>query len=68
MSNHRSKSQTDNQAFSRRNVLLAGITLAAAFALASSAATEVAQAQQRPTTAPSSRPPNILVIWGDDIG
>jgi arylsulfatase A-like enzyme len=68
MSNHRSKSQMGNQAFSRRNVLLAGITLAAAFALASPAATEVAQAQQQPTTAPSGRPPNILVIWGDDIG
>jgi arylsulfatase A-like enzyme len=49
---------------SRRNVLLAGSTLAAASTLGS--LIRVAQAQQPP--APSGRPPNMLVIFGDDIG
>jgi arylsulfatase A-like enzyme len=49
---------------SRRNVLLAGSTLAAASTLGSLIG--VAQAQQPP--APSGRPPNMLVIFGDDIG
>ena len=49
----------------RRNILLAGTTLAAASALGSAAATvetTVAQAQS------SGKQPNILVIMGDDIG
>src|SRR5262249_61485517 len=46
----------------RRNILLAGTTLAAASALQTSV--QIAQAQQ----APSGRKPNILVIFGDDIG
>jgi arylsulfatase A-like enzyme len=51
---------------SRRNILLASTTLAAASAMGTSAAvqTAVAQAQQ---AAPSGKP-NILVIMGDDIG
>jgi arylsulfatase A-like enzyme len=57
-----SKRNTPN----RRNILLGGTTLAAASAIASGNLVRVAQAQQ-PTT-PSGRPPNILVIWGDDIG
>src|ERR1700719_3050732 len=50
---------------SRRNILLAGSTLAAASALGSAAATvqaTVAHAQS------SGKQPNILVIMGDDIG
>jgi arylsulfatase len=47
----------------RRNMLLAGTTLAAASALGS-AAIEEAQAQP----APSGQQPNIIVIMGDDIG
>ncbi|HEY1747788.1 MAG TPA: arylsulfatase [Xanthobacteraceae bacterium] len=50
---------------SRRNILLASTTLAAASALGSAAATvqtTVAQAQS------SGKQPNILVIMGDDIG
>jgi arylsulfatase A-like enzyme len=57
----------DNSAFSRRNILLAGTSLAAATAINTVDRTQVAQAQQR-SAAPSGRKPNILVIWGDDIG
>ena len=53
---------------SRRNILLAGTTMAAASALAASAPVQTAQAQQRPAPAPSGRKPNILFIMGDDIG
>ena len=53
---------------SRRNILLAGTTMAAASALAASAPVQIAQAQQRPAPAPSGRKPNILFIMGDDIG
>ena len=50
----------------RRNVLFAGTTLAAASAMGSAAPFQTAQAQAQP--APPGRPPNILVIFGDDIG
>src|SRR5690242_18612491 len=54
---------------SRRNILLAGTTLAAASALAASAPVQTAQAQQRPAVpAQPGRRPNILFIMGDDIG
>jgi arylsulfatase len=53
---------------SRRNILLGGTTLAAASALAASAPKTAQAQQQRPTTAPSGQRPNILVIFGDDIG
>src|SRR5262249_11750556 len=49
----------------RRSILLGGTTLAAS-ALAAAAPVAVAQAQPQP--APSGQRPNILVIWGDDIG
>jgi arylsulfatase A-like enzyme len=51
---------------SRRNILLGGTTLAVTSAMGSSAHVRMAQAQQQP--APSGRGPNILVIFGDDIG
>ncbi len=54
------------QSVSRRNILLAGTTLAAASALGSTTSIQTAQAQ--PAPAPSGGKPNILVIWGDDIG
>ncbi|HTL63577.1 MAG TPA: arylsulfatase [Pseudolabrys sp.] len=54
---------------SRRNILLAGTTMAAASALAASAPVQTAQAQQqRPAAILSGQRPNILVIFGDDIG
>src|SRR4051794_1759367 len=49
----------------RRSILLGGTTLAAASALVTGAPIKVAQAQQ---PGPSGRRPNILVIFGDDIG
>ncbi len=56
------KSNLKKSALNRRNVLLGGTTLAAASAIP----IQVAQAQQQ--TAPSGKPPNILVIMGDDVG
>ncbi|QIO33538.1 arylsulfatase [Bradyrhizobium sp. 1(2017)] len=55
----------------RRNILLAGTAVATA-ALSTSALVSTAQAQQSPQPAtpatPSRGKPNILVIFGDDIG
>jgi len=64
-----SKSSNDS-ALSRRNILLAGTSLAAATAINAVDRIQVAQAQQPPQqpSAPSGRKPNILVIFGDDIG
>src|ERR1700730_1710124 len=50
----------------RRNVLFAGTTLAAASAMGPTAPFQTAPAQAQP--APPGRPPNILVVFGDDIG
>ncbi|MGH6917696.1 MAG: arylsulfatase, partial [Geminicoccaceae bacterium] len=52
---------------SRRNLLLSGTTLAAASALGSVAPVRTARAQQR-QPAPGGGRPNILVIFGDDVG
>jgi arylsulfatase len=51
----------------RRSMLLGSTTLAAASAMGSATPIQVAQAQQQPS-APAGRRPNILVIWGDDVG
>src|SRR5215468_3985660 len=56
---HNESNSTDH-AVSRRNLLLAGTTLAAASAVGSAAAIKTAQAQQEK--------PNIVFIMGDDIG
>ena len=57
----------NNGALNRRNMLLGSTTLAAASAFSTSNPVHVAQAQQQ-LAAPSGRKPNILVIFGDDIG
>jgi arylsulfatase A-like enzyme len=53
---------------SRCNLLLGGSTLAAASTMSAGPTTRVAQAQQPPVSAPGRQLPNILVIFGDDIG
>ena len=59
--------------FNRRSVLLGGTTVAAS-ALTASGPARVAQGQQQraqvqqPQPAPTGQRPNILVIFGDDIG
>ena len=59
----------DNSILSRRNILLAGTSLAAATAINAVDRTQIAQAQQpQQPQAPSGRKPNILVICGDDVG
>jgi arylsulfatase len=54
---------------SRRKILLGGTTLAAASAFDTRAPAQLAQGQQQQAAAPpASGKPNILVIFGDDIG
>jgi arylsulfatase A-like enzyme len=59
--------KADTQAINRRNVLLGTSSLVAAAALTSEALAQ-AQTQATPAPAASGRKPNILVIFGDDIG
>jgi arylsulfatase A-like enzyme len=59
--------KADTQAINRRNVLLGTSSLVAAAALTSEALAQ-AQTQTTPAPAASGRKPNILVIFGDDIG
>ena len=56
----------DKGALSRRNVLLASTTLAAASALGTAATVEKAAAQAQ-SASPGGKP-NIIVIMGDDVG
>jgi arylsulfatase len=55
-------------ALSRRNMLLGTSTLVTAAALTSSALAQAQKAASPTSAAPSGRRPNILVIFGDDIG
>src|SRR5262245_52116048 len=63
MANSKDEIDSTLQPINRRNILLAGTAFAAASAVGS-ASIAAAQAQQ----APSGQRPNILVIWGDDVG
>jgi arylsulfatase A-like enzyme len=67
MSNDDNNKPADSMSATRRRFLLAGSSLAALAA----AGTTTAQSQTPARTgsqAASGKPPNILVIWGDDIG
>jgi arylsulfatase len=64
----RNNDASSNASFSRRNMLLAGTTIAAVSALAATAPVQTAQAQQKQQPVPAAGQPNILVIFGDDIG
>jgi len=67
MDSSRRNRKFENRNHSRRYILRTVTTLAVALALGWAAAIHTAKAQQQPAT-PTARPPNILVIWGDDIG
>jgi arylsulfatase len=62
----------DDSALSRRNILLGTSTLVAAATLTSGALAQAQKDAPNATTAapagPSGKKPNILIIWGDDVG
>src|ERR1700678_4359286 len=62
--------RTDDSGLSRRNILLGTSTLVASATLTSGALAQAQKTDPAPaaSTAPSGRKPNILIIWGDDIG
>jgi arylsulfatase len=62
------KAEVLSSTLDRRKILLGGTTLAAVSALSAGAPTRTAQAQAVRPAAPSGQKPNILVIFGDDIG
>ena len=62
------KRNVNDGAVNRRKILLGGTTLAAASAVSMGSPVRVAQAQAQQQTTPSGKRPNILVIFGDDIG
>jgi arylsulfatase A-like enzyme len=60
------KERLNNRGLNRRNILLRGASLAAASALGAAGSAEIAGAQPQNQT-PGGKP-NILIIFGDDIG
>src|SRR5262245_9294988 len=58
------RSSTGSNGLNRRNMLLAGTTLAAASALSPGVLAPISSAVAQTT----EKKPNILVIFGDDIG
>jgi arylsulfatase A-like enzyme len=62
--------ETGQNILNRRNILLGSSALVAAATLTSGALAQAQKATpaQATPTAPSGRKPNILIIWGDDIG
>src|SRR5580700_3692626 len=67
-SDERSAPKPKSGDLSRRNILLAGTTLAAASTVAAANPIRAAPAQQPQAPAAGGGKPNILVIFGDDIG
>src|SRR5882757_7783543 len=63
-----SPNETEDRALSRRNILLGTSTLVAAATLNSGALAQAQKATPAAPAAPSGRKPNILIIWGDDVG
>jgi arylsulfatase A-like enzyme len=66
-----SDSNNRDRPLNRRNILLGSTTLAAASVLGPGASFEIAQGQQPPGPTPvptGGKKPNILAIFGDDIG
>jgi arylsulfatase len=74
MSKDQDKTKTANAALDRRKILLGSTTLAAtalgtaAFAQAQRPPAPAATPAQAPAVPSAGGKPNILVIWGDDIG
>jgi len=58
----------DADTLSRRNLLLASTSLAAASALSTMAPIQTAQAQATPPSGPGGKKPNIIFIVSDDFG
>jgi arylsulfatase len=68
---HETSANTENHALNRRNLLLGTSTLVAAATMTSGAlaqAQKAAPAAQPAAPASAGSKPNILIIWGDDIG
>jgi arylsulfatase A-like enzyme len=57
-----------NDRINRRTILLGSSSVLTAAALASVAVPPTAGAQTQRPSGSAGRPPNILVLWGDDIG
>jgi len=70
MSSDKNKAAGTEQVINRRNVLLGTTSMVAAAALTSEALAQAQKATPSPATTPGSsdKKPNILVIFGDDIG
>jgi arylsulfatase len=70
MSNKGNRDETNRKerVLNRRSILLGGSTLAAAAAALGTRAPVIVRPAQAQQPAPSGRRPNILVIFGDDIG
>jgi len=66
--------EIDDNILSRRNILLGSSALVAAATITSGALAQAPKATPAQATppatpsAPSGRKPNILIIWGDDVG
>ena len=58
----------NGQGLKRRDLLLSGTSLVAASALSGVGIATSAQAQQPASTPSTGKPPNIVVVMGDDIG